>query len=55
MYGQIEQSEERIFQKSTLRVFGIWVLLSFIVIFTNMTSVLFPRDKETEFVGLFLI
>lgn len=49
MYGQIEQREERIFQKSTLRVFGIWVLVCFIVMS------IFPRDKETEFVGLFLI
>lgn len=54
MYRQIEHSEEQIFQKYTQRVFGIWILLYFIVIFTNITSVLFPRDKETEFVCLFV-
>lgn len=42
-----------VFQKSTQRVVGIWVLLSYIVTFTTITSIFFPRDRDFSFFSIF--
>ena len=47
--GRLNIVENYVFQKSTWRVFGIWLLLSYIVTFTSITSTFFRRYREDFF------